>query len=324
MTEEIALIFSDFHLANWKQFNNKEYRLKVSLIIAEQLCKIAWDKDIDVLFSGDLIDHPKHMDNIVMEYMTLIDHQIKLSGHPWLGIDGNHDLYKINTFDNRSNGYFSHLSKLSTSFICVNFQHYDTPTMRVHGIPYLNHNIGFVDAVKQRVKHLSKDLPNILLIHRDLAGALEPDGKLVKKDKEGDRDLKKLFKKFDLVISGHIHKPQEIKALGKNVLMAGATNHQRRSDKNCEMGYWILYSNMKRKFFPLDTPKFRTYKDGEEPENDTDFWVKLPKEISDKEGKTSTQFDVKKDRKKLVKQYFKVKGIKSKRKLHKLISYVND
>lgn len=103
MKVPIALVFSDLHIANWKQFNPEEYRLFVTLNILGKLHKESKLQGIPLLFCGDLVDHPKHMDNLVMEWLT----KIKLN---FYGINGNHDLAKQNTYANRNPGYLTHLS----------------------------------------------------------------------------------------------------------------------------------------------------------------------------------------------------------------------
>lgn len=329
MKKVIAVAFSDLHLANWKQFNEDEYRMREALLITQQIINKATKYSVPVLFAGDFIDHPKYLDNVLMGYLVKMVKTVKTMRRTLIGINGNHDLAKVNSNGNRVPGYFTYMAELVPNFICVDFHHYDTDKestlpMRIHGIPYLNHNVGFIQALEERVKNLKKGSKNILLIHRDLAGALEPDGKLVKKDKDGDSDIKRLFKKFDLVLSGHIHKPQAIKALGKNVLMLGAPYQQRRSDKECEMGYWLIFNDMSRKFIPIETSKFRTYEDGDTPENGTDFWIKLPKGSVADNTRSTKNFNVKTDRKTLLKAYLKKKNIKSKSKLNLLMKYLND
>lgn len=326
----IALAISDIHLANWKQFNLDEYRLKITYNLIKKIIKIARDNGVPILNPGDFIDHPKYLENVVMKYVSDIAEELRAAQTSWYGINGNHDLSRINTYTNPQSGYMTHLSKMMPNqFECMDFRSklvISNKPFILHGIPYTNHNIGFIEALKDLVKKVKNkpDYKHILMIHRDLAGAVEPDGKVVKKDADGDNDLKKLFKNFDLVISGHIHKPQRIKALGKNVYMLGAPYQQRRSDKDCEMGYWEIYEDMSMVFKPIDTPRFRTYEWDELPENETDFWIKLPKPVSLKEGKNNKKFNSKVDRKSLVKSYFKAKSIKSKSKKKLILKYLND
>lgn len=331
----LAVAISDIHLANWKQFNPEEYRLWASYNIVTQVINIAYKWGCPILNPGDFIDHPKYMENTVMKWVAEISKDLRKKEIVWYGINGNHDLNKINSFASPQPGYMTHLAKMMPNqFKCVDFkaEHDFNQDLNIHGIPYTNHNIGFIEALKERVQVI-KDLKksdklnakskNILMIHRDLAGAVEPDGKIIKKDPEGDETIKSLFKHFDLVISGHIHKPQKIKALGKNVIMLGAPNQQRRSDRDCEMGYWLIYHDMTTQFVPVDAPKFRTHAWDELPENETDFWTKLPKPMELGDTTSSNKFNVNTDKKSLVKSFFKKKKIKSKSKMKLLISLLD-
>lgn len=324
MIKPIAVVFSDFHTAKWKQFNETQQRTIQPYVIWSKIEQDMLDLDVKyALFAGDWNDHPKHMDNEVMQVSASIGSALETSDLGIIGIDGNHDFSKVNSIDKNIRGFFSHLSVLNHHFICVNFKYYDTDDFRVHGIPYINGNADYKKAVKIAISKKHKSKPNILMIHRDLPGAVEPNGISIG-DMEDQKSLKKLFKKFDLVISGHIHKPQIVTKLGDNVLMVGATNQQRRSDAGTKMGYWVLYSNMKLKFRNLKQPEFKYYRDGEEID-DYHYWIKLPPEpvegVNSVEGK---EFNSRQNRDTLVKNYMKVKGVKSKSKLNLLRKLIND
>lgn len=324
MKHPIAIAFSDFHTAKWKQFNDKNQRTLQPYDIINIIINKTKQLNVPLLFAGDWNDHPKHMDNQVMQVTAAIAYRLTEKNVAIIGIDGNHDFDKVNTIKVNARGFFSHLSVLNPNFICVNFKYYDTFKARIHGIPYINGNADYKKAIKEAIKNRAKDKQNILMIHRDLPGAVEPNGISIG-DMEDAVSLKKYFKKFDLVLSGHIHKPQWVKKLGKNVLMLGATNHQRRSDAGTKMGYWILYSNNTAEFVDLKQPEFRYYKDGEEPKNDYDYWIKLPPEpIVDKADTKTHKFNSGQKRDKLVKNYMKVKNIKSKAKLNLLMKLIND
>lgn len=319
----IGIAFSDLHYAKWAQYNENNARLETTLEVTRKVIGAAIKHHCPILFPGDFIDHPKHLDNEVMKYVAATTVELMTTRKRIIGINGNHDLPKINTFENPQEGYMTHLAKMTNEFKCVDFSHTDTDLYRVHGIPYINGNIDFVEAVKDRLKHLHPDKGNILLIHRDLAGAEEPDGRVIDKDAEKDKTLKKLFKKFDLVLSGHIHKPQRIKKLGKNVYMLGSTNQQRRTDAECRMGYWRIMEDYSMAFTDLKMPGFKYLEHDEEQPNETDYFIRLPKKETIKQGDQPTQtFRVDEKRDKLAKRYLKARGIKSERKLNTLLKYI--
>lgn len=320
----IGIIFSDFHTAKWKQFNENHSRTLQPAYIFQELIKACHKLNIDnLLFGGDWNDHPKHMDNEVMQVSATIGDLLQINQINLIGIDGNHDFSKVNSLEKDIRGFFSHLSVLNKRFICVNFKYYDTKDLRVHGIPYINGNADYKKALKLCIKNLHKTKKNILLIHRDLPGAVEPNGISIG-DMDDEKSLKKLFKKFDMVASGHIHKPQWVTKLGKNVLMVGATNQQRRSDAGTKMGYWILYSDMSTKFVDLKQPEFKYYREGEEID-EYHYWIKLPPEptITNSDS-PAKEFNSRQNRDTLVTKYMEVKGIKSKSKLNLLRKLIND
>lgn len=320
----IGIAFSDLHYAKWAQFNENNARLETTLEVTRKIIEAAIKHHCPILFSGDLADHPKYMENEVMGYVSMTTWELRKGGKRVVGVNGNHDFPKMNTFANPQKGYMTHLAVMTDEFQCIDFSHTDNDYYRVHGIPYINGNIDFVEAVKDRIKNLHPTKGNILLIHRDLAGAEEPDGRVIDKDPEKDRTLKKLFKKFNLVLSGHIHKPQKIKKLGKNVYMLGSTNQQRRTDAGCKMGYWRIMEDYSMAFTELKMPGFKYLEHDEEQPNETDYFIRLPKkEAVKKIGDDPTQtFRVNDRRDKLAKKYLKARGIKSERKLNTLLKYI--
>lgn len=319
----IAIAFSDHHYCNWKQFNKDGYRLKVADDILNNIIDHANQLEVPILFCGDLVDHPKHVENVVLGYLSKTLPKVKTG---MFGINGNHDQPKVNTYNNPVEGYFNHFTQLGRidEIRCVDNHHdninHDTA---VHGIPYIFGNVDFVEALEDRVKALKNSgcKRNILLLHRDMEGALEPSGKRIDKEQGEDTEiLKELFSHFDLVLCGHIHKPQQLTKFGDHVYMLGATHQQRRSDMGCEMGYWIVYKNFELQFVPTNAPQFRYYTD--EPLNDTDFWIKAPEKIAENEVKKGSFSIENVSKEKLIKNYLIVKNQKSKRKLKLAIKYL--
>jgi DNA repair exonuclease SbcCD nuclease subunit len=322
----IGIAFSDLHYANWQQHNPNNERLEITFRATERIIRASIKHSCPILFPGDLVDHPKHLDNIVMKYLAKTSTELWTTRTEIIGINGNHDFDARNSFKNPQEGYFTHLSKMNAPFRCVDFSHIDTPHYRVHGIPYINDNVDFIEALEDRIKNLHKTKGNVLLIHRDLAGAVEPNGSVIEKDPEKDKQLKLLFKKFNLVLSGHIHKPQLIPKLGKHVYMLGSTNQQRRSDAGCKMGYWKIYEDYTADFIQLKLPEFQYAEHDEEVdiESNPNFIIRLPKEeksLDEVQGE-STTFTTTENRLQLARKYLEVKGVKSKRKLKTLMKYI--
>ena len=166
----------------------------------------------------------------------------------FIGISGNHDQSRKNYIDAKSPSYLDKFGLIFNQFtqvdLCSTSLDINTD---IWGIPYLHHNIGLIETIKGFKKQFTKS-KNILLIHTDLYGAKDTDNRIVGSVDNIPENMKKAFKGFDLVLSGHIHKPQKI---DKNIFMLGALQQHSRKDKNCEMGYWEIYDDMSVLFKPL-------------------------------------------------------------------------
>lgn len=323
----IAISCSDSHSANWKQFNDEGQRLKVYKKAWEEVIKLSLDYGVPILFSGDLNDHPKYMDNVVMDVQSKIMVTLRVAKRKIIGINGNHDFCTKSSYKNMALGYLHHLDRMGAPVQCIDYKFIDVgigtlnkpESIRVHGIPYINGNIDFKEALENAKSHIKKGVNNILLIHTDLPGAVEPDGKEI----GSCENISKynVFKDFDLVLSGHIHKHQK---LHKNVYMVGSMMQQRRSDAGTQMGYCLIYDDMSVEHVPLKLPEFKYYDFGTEKPKTDDFWIEKPAPILKiNPDDLEATFDSRSDRKDLAKNYLKAKGIKSKKKLNLLTKYLN-
>jgi DNA repair exonuclease SbcCD nuclease subunit len=319
--KRIAIAFSDIQFHDWKSYCNKPHqRLDAHEEILKDISTRACKERLPVLFCGDWIDHPQSISNYL--FSTLLNWYKKyFDTVNFYAISGNHDMSEKNTFKRRSPTYLQGF-QVFKNFYCMDFYSVDTPRFRVHGIPYLNGNDGFKKALKQRRKKLATDKPNILLIHTDLPNAQEPDGRVVDSSEGIPKQMSKFFHGFDLVLSGHIHKPQQ---LGKNIWMLGATNQQRTSDKGTDMGFWYVLEDMSMEFVPVNyMPKFIEVEEGNKPDDDDyNLFIEIPKKTEQKEGK-KLKFTNKTSKDKLVKKYMKVKEIKDKKKEKALIKALTD
>ena len=129
-----------------------------------------------------------------------------------------------------------------------------------------------------------------------------------------------VLNRFDLILCGHIHKPQR---LSKKVYMIGAPLQQRRTDKDCKLGYWKLYSDLSMEFVELKGfPKFIDVESEDEIKDDGNYYTILPK-------KTSIQVNINHkitkqvSKKTLAKRYLREKGIKDDAKKQLLIDTLN-
>lgn len=311
--EIIALTFSDLHLHEWSEFNKGNIRVDQALTVIQILERSAKRKGVPLLFPGDLIHNPKFISNgllsIVLPFFAGMEVDL-------YGIDGNHDQSEQNTKEHISPSYFETFSKVFPKMHSVNFRTIETEKFIIHGIPYLTHNIGFEEAVKD-IK-IIKGKPNILMIHTDLHNAADTNGRKIGSVTNIPNNMDKFFKKFTLVISGHIHKPQK---LGSNIIMVGAPNQQRRTDRGSELGYWHIYSDGSTKFIPFKGifPEFKI----SEPDG-FNFCDKPKAKRVTKETTKVIEFNSSNSRTKLAKSYCKENSIKDKKKIEALKKYLTN
>jgi DNA repair exonuclease SbcCD nuclease subunit len=322
MSKVIAIAFSDLHINLWSKFNESNKRTLNHFRVLFSIAKVCDKYDCPALFCGDMFHKPESIDQ---ELALIVKNQLKelYAKYPKFKcycIEGNHDIKHVNRIEKLQEGWISffsdpeHLIVLtpSTPYItlpCV------TETVNIYGIPYLDHNIGLSTTAKNLP--LKKNAKNILLLHTDYPGAKDTDGREI--DSAENLNLNTL-NRFDLVLCGHIHKPQR---LSKKVYMIGAPLQQRRTDSKCKLGYWELYDDLSLKFIELKGyPKFIDVEEGDEIKEDGNYYTVLPKKtrvVVNNEHKITKQLS----KKSLAKQYMKEKGISDKNKKNLLINLLN-
>lgn len=316
----IAIAFSDLHLHEFRPYNNKDIsRLEWSLKALAYICNKAIKKDVPLLFCGDLIHNPDQASNKVINLMMAIFGAFLESyRHKFIYISGNHDLDSYSLPEKRPFSWIDNLLVISDKVVCVENGFYQlNETTRVYGLPY------FSDA-NDLVKEIQKLEPdpsfkNILLLHGDAPGAETPSGFEVG-EHAMPTNLNKFFKKFDLVLMGHIHKPKQ---LSSKVYMLGSPIHQTLGDMGTKMGYWIVYEDLSMKFVSLNK-KFPVFTD--KPEHkEIDYYIEnmAQAQVNEVLFKQQDTFDANQNRKKLAEEYMAIKGISNKRKLKALVKALN-
>lgn len=271
---------------------------------------------------GDIFHKPISLSNdLIDEAFVFIKDSLHELEVDMYAISGNHDLSRSNFVHKKpSPSYIRTLSKLVDEVNCWDLKsgyvQWGDVDIYLHGVPYLTHNKGFVEYIENIATSIS--CKNILMIHRDLPGAVNPMGYAINETSDLPKRFKKLFKKFDLVLCGHIHKPQK---LGKNIYMIGSPKHQNRGDSGCEMGYWELHDDMSMHFKPLNYPQFKYYKEGDKIDTH-DYWIEVKEEkiVNEKKIKIINV----NNRKRLARKYLRYQGIKDKHKLDLLTNILND
>lgn len=311
-----AIIFSDIHFHYWQQYNENNKRLKAQVDVFEKICKVAHKNSVPVFFGGDMFHSPTEISNklfsyLVHEFSRIFDiYPVKI-----YAISGNHDMSEKNSLTHASPSFIKSLSEVFPNILHMDFQTSYMGDYYLHGIPYLNYNKGLIETAQDF--SFNMDRPHILLCHTDFAGQVDTNGVVVGTGENIDESV---LQDFDLVLSGHIHKKGHV---GGNIYSIGAPLQLRLSDMGGRFGYYILEDDLSLKFKEItDTPKFRTYVNDSEKDNDFDFWVKVPidKPITDSlESRVTTT-----DPLTIVDQYFKDMGVKSKIKKNLTLKFINE
>lgn len=311
----IAIAFSDLHLNDWAKHNQDNQRtlnhFRV-LSIINDLCK---KYKCPALFCGDMFHKAENMSQ---ELLLLNQEYLAKLAFNCLAIEGNHDLYRVSTVKNPVHGWIHYFSRIYPFWLTdLSFSSYDMyPTtqlkIKVHGVPYIDHNIGLNDYLKNL--ELDEGYKHILLLHTDYPGAEDTDGRKV--DSVENLNLN-ILNRFDLVLCGHIHKPQR---LSKKVYMVGAPLQQRRTDKNCKLGFWLVYEDLSVKFKAFDIfPKFIDVESEDEIKDDGNYYTVVPKQKTSEQTSTNHKITKQLTKTKLAKRYLKEKGIKDEKKQNLLI-----
>lgn len=307
----ISIVFSDLHLNIYAKFNENNKRtldsFRVLSIINEQCKKY----QCPALFCGDLFHKAETLDQELAE--ICYNEFNKLGKLNILAISGNHCIKKVSRIGTHP---FSWLYLVERYGIEI-MDYHNRPLSAYHrdimiyGVPYIDNNVGLSEYLKKL--KLDKNVKNILLLHTDYPGAKDTDGREINSVENLNVNV---LNKFDLVLCGHIHKPQR---LSKKVYMIGAPYQQRRTDKDCKLGYWKLYSDLSMEFVELKGfPKFVDVESEDEIKDDGNYYTVLPKKSSIQVN-TNHQITKQLSKKTLAKRYLKEKGIKDEVKTKLLI-----
>lgn len=314
--ELLAIVFSDLHLNIWSKFNQNNQRTRESLRVLSFLSHKY--PDVPALFCGDLFHKAESIDTDLLEmWLEYEPAKPKEPAYKWemWYIDGNHSLKHRNTIKKPIKSLATLLQKRwmkNLNFSSAKLLS-DNEAFRVHGIPYIDDNAGVNEYLKgliekYKIEKKNREYKHILLLHTVYPGAKDTDGREVEASNAISLNL---LNKFDLVLCGHIHKPQR---LSKKVFMIGAPNQQRRTDKDCKLGYWELYDDLTMVFKELkDFPKFIDVESQEEVKDDGNYYTVLPPKPR-KEAVTTHKITKRLSKKSLVRKYMRAKGIKDKNK----------
>jgi len=316
----IGLAYSDHHLNIWNNFNQGNRRLTDGLSVMKILKLKAKVLNVPILFTGDLLHKEKQVSNKLLSILLPFFKKIwGSSNYPTFAIDGNHDQCEENTLDHESPSYIKTFSQIYKGLNCVNNESVEYNNLMIHGVPYLTHDLGLNQAIDNRIKKINKKKINILLLHTTLPGAKDTDGRVI--DTYVKPTITKQLEKFDIVLVGHIHKPMK---LYSNTFQVGAPNHQRKTDKDADLGYCILYDDLSVEYVPLtEFPKFIELEIGAIIPDNKNFYYHKEKQVQT-ERTTNEDFSDTTNHSKLAKGYLKEKGIKDSKKKKALINILKN
>ena len=110
------------------------------------------------------------------------------------GISGNHDMNTIIKIDKEVsyNSWIKSFGKVFDFIDCIDFRSVNIGNDTiVHGIPFIDHNIGLNEYIKNL--KITEGKNNILLLHTDYPGAKDTDGKVVGSMKLGKGEINFYF-----------------------------------------------------------------------------------------------------------------------------------
>lgn len=322
MKKVVGIVFSDLHLNLWNKFNQENKRTLDGFRVLFLIKSLCLKYGCPAIFCGDLFHKPEFIENELLSKTIEVFDELDWDKWKMYSISGNHDMSKSNNINSHSPSWVNTLSKKYNFLENIDFTNVVVGDNYVlHGIPYIDHNIGLNEYVRNLpLMKGRKDLniPNILLLHTDYPGAKDTDGVEVGSVENLNINV---LSRFDLVLAGHIHKPQR---LSKKVFMVGAPIQQRRTDKDCDLGYWKLYSDMSMKFVPLEGfPKFIDVDSSDDIKDDGNFYTVVSKPIS-LEVTQENHITRNLSKKRLVSRYLRKSGIKDPKKKSVLLEIIKE
>lgn len=242
-----CIAFFDLHVNKYNQFSDKHDRLKDCLKVIDDVFKYAAHYEAEtILFGGDMGDLPKWVYiEVINGILSRFDKGFKKYPNVVVyAISGNHDHNKKNYWDNPANTI---LTVLATAFperfilidnkFALNESADASRYTMVCGIPYYENKSCFdkaLDAMHEKVlqvKRQYKKCKVTLLIHQT------PEGIYNKHIKADTSPADPRYDVFDLVMCGHIHKPQRIT---DRFVVGGNPLHRDLGDVGDDKGIWLL------------------------------------------------------------------------------------
>ena len=233
-----AIVFSDLHVHDYKQFNPDQIRAQRAADMIEYVFKLADKNDIyQIWFAGDMGDQFANISVIAMNAL-LIAFQKCFTEYPnieFIAIPGNHDFATKNTysipgisvmdaFEVRPNG------GLFPSFVLLHPGSYSHEAgFTIVGVPYFEDPDNFWKTLEENVNRVQYKDNMYLLMHQ----MIWPENDFIQDDINWMDDR---FKQFKWVLNGHVHHP----SMWGNFINVGSPMHRDASDIDGKKGIWLL------------------------------------------------------------------------------------
>jgi DNA repair exonuclease SbcCD nuclease subunit len=231
---EKALIFSDLHVHNYKQFNEDGRRLKNGVAFLDYIFKLANANGIKIiLFPGDLFNNMQIMATKAVNAVAACL-QMNFEAYPdvaLIAISGNHDDAEKNLIDNPSESALDYLDYVFPNFILLDHYPHTFHTSNgttIRGIRYYEHSEHFRAALNEAGIEQNKK-NTILLTHQIIGSGLPIEDDIEPTDP--------LFDPFTLVLNGHIHNCEQLTDKFINV---GSPMMRDAGDIGKQKGFWIV------------------------------------------------------------------------------------
>ena len=239
---EKAIVFSDLHVHNYRQFNEGGRRLKNGIAFLDYVFKLAHANDIKILLMpGDLFNNMQIMATKAVNAVAVC---LKTNFETYpdialVAISGNHDQASINLIDNPAESALEYLQAIFPQFILLD-KHLEFPPYKavfmtenktvILGIPYFEHKEHFKKALETIIQNdVAQGFNTILMMHQTVGSGLPIEDDIEPTDP--------LFDNFSLVLNGHIHNCEQLTDKFINV---GSPMHRDAGDIGKQKGFWIV------------------------------------------------------------------------------------
>lgn len=330
---KLALLFSDLHIHNYKQFDHNGSRLENCLRVLDRVFVFADKNGIDtILFAGDLYDRQQALPTVVINATVERFHAlfVKYPTITFYAISGNHDQASKNLLHIEAETALKHLSIVfENKFILIDNQYADIQDdagniARVVGVPYYEMAEHYAEKLAEVTNDFVADATtHILLCHQTPKGIMNTGIPFDTDPTDG------VYEKYDMVFCGHIHAGQD---LSDNFKVVGSPIHRDKADEGTDKGFFAvdLFNPKNTRFFSLNKhfPTFKSvFEDMIEGEtnDELDWVVVVPRLDQIKQSETAKveSFNTSLSNEQLVRNFWEQQDGQNKELLEMGLSFIN-